>query len=100
MERQVQLRNKIFITALSFSLSCGHNNTVVPSVFIDAGKNLFMTKQGITYLNDQPFSGWSFALYDANDTAFVIPYSEGKEAGIARSWYENKQLKEERYFEK
>lgn len=100
MALRARLRNKIFITALSFSLlSCGHDKNVVPAAFINADENSFITKQGITYLNNIPFSGWKFSLYENGDTAFVIPYHNGKENGVSKTWYENKQLQEIRFFE-
>src|SRR6266436_2299655 len=100
MVQQVLLRNKILITALSFSfISCGHNKIVVPAIFFNATEHHFITEQGITYLNQKPFSGFQFALYGNGDTAFIIPYYEGKENGISRSWYENKKQKEIRVFE-
>src|SRR5689334_13020982 len=100
MAPRAQLHNKIFIAALSFSLfSCGHDKIVVPAVFINASENNFITKQGITYLNNNPFSGWKFSLYKNGDTTFTAPYYEGKENGESRSWYENKQLQDIRIFE-
>ena len=100
MAHRAQLLNKIFLTALSFFLfSCEHDKTVVPAVFINANENAFTTKQGITYLNNTSFSGWKFSLYENGDTAYTIPYYEGKENGNSKTWYENKQLEEIRVFE-
>lgn len=100
MVQQERLHSKIFGTLITvvFMLSCGHNQLVVPSVYINADRN-FKTQQGITSLDNKPFSGWQFALYENKDTAFVMPYYNGKENGISKAWYQNKQVKEIRLFE-
>lgn len=98
MAQQERLHNKLFwISTVVFILSYRHNQLVVPSEFVNANQH-FKTQQGITSLNNEPFSGWQFGLYQNGDTAFINPYYNGKENGIAKAWYENKQLKEIRIY--
>ena len=100
MAQQEPLHNKLFwisIVVFMLSLSCGHNQLVVPSVFVNANQS-FKTQQGITSLNNKPFSGGQVGLYKNGDTAFLIPYYDGRENGIIKAWYENGQLKETRLY--
>jgi antitoxin component YwqK of YwqJK toxin-antitoxin module len=71
----------------------------IPDVFINADQNNFQTKQGLTFLNQQPFSGWQYALYENGDTALLVPFYNGKESGVAKQWYPNTILKERREYE-
>ena len=101
MAQQVQLHNKYFwictVSTAIFMLSCRHNQPVVPSVFVNISQP-FKTQQGITSLNNKLFSGWQFGLYATGDTALLVPYYNGKENGIVKSWYANRQLSEVRIY--
>lgn len=100
MAQQVQLHSKIFLAALSFSLmGCGHDKIVVPATFVNVQQGNLVTREGITYIHGQPFSGWEYAVYNDHDTAFVMPFFNGRENGMSKSWYETGQLKEVRIFE-
>lgn len=65
-----------------------------PSIWINANDTMFERRLGVVYLDKQPFSGYQFALYEKRDTAFITPFINGRESGIAMQWYPNKQLKE------
>ncbi len=71
----------------------------VPNNYVNTDTAVFQTHKGITYHNQQPFSGWQYSLYENGDTASITPFVDGKENGIATQWYENKQLKEIRLFD-
>ncbi|HVT85533.1 MAG TPA: hypothetical protein VHD35_10030 [Chitinophagaceae bacterium] len=73
---------------------------VVPNVFVNAASNNFQTHQGITFLDNKPFSGWQYQLFDNGDTAYLFPFINGKENGVATQWYPGKKLKEVRQYEK
>ncbi len=103
MEQPARSHNKrfwIWTVTVIVAYNCGQNGNVAPAVFFNQSQHFFQTKQGITYLNDQPFSGRQFGLYENGDTAFITPYCDGKENGIAKAWYENKQLKEIRKYKR
>ena len=80
------------------SYSCKETIAVVPAVFVHAATKGFVQRQGVLYLNGRPFSGNQYALYRSGDTAFITPFYNGREYGVAKQWYENKQLKEVRHF--
>jgi antitoxin component YwqK of YwqJK toxin-antitoxin module len=59
------------------------------------------TQAGITYVNNQPFSGTLFRLFPAStDTMQIENYKDGKEEGEWKQFYPHHQLKEKRYFKK
>jgi antitoxin component YwqK of YwqJK toxin-antitoxin module len=71
----------------------------IPGIFVNQGMEILQTKEGKLYYNNQPFSGWRYELYANRDTALLVPFFQGKEQGLARQWYSNGQLREERYYE-
>ncbi len=81
-------------------LSCTTRvNQPQATFFILADTVNVVTKQGITYVNDVPANGILFSLYNKKDTAFIKPYSNGKENGTVRTWYNNTQQNEIRHYE-
>jgi antitoxin component YwqK of YwqJK toxin-antitoxin module len=95
---------KTFFTILIASVifnSCYWKNKelLVPNVYVNMDKENFTTHNGMTWHDQTPFSGWQYSLYENADTASLIPFIDGKEYGIAKQWYANKQLKEIRLFE-
>jgi antitoxin component YwqK of YwqJK toxin-antitoxin module len=84
------------IWALLFLYAC--SRSPVPPIYVDASREKLVTRQGLTYQKGRIFSGWVYELYTAGDTVYLTPYLAGKEEGIVRQWFENKQLKEMRVF--
>jgi antitoxin component YwqK of YwqJK toxin-antitoxin module len=70
----------------------------VPNNYVLTETNSIQTKGGITYVNNKIFSGWLFTLFSGGDTSYVQPFLNGKEHGIAKRWYANKQMEEERHY--
>src|SRR5205814_5884152 len=97
---------KLFFTILiiAFSMAGCHLKKFsalhIPSTFIGANENKFQTKQGVTYYDGRPFSGWQYLLYENGDTALLIPFLNGKESGVEKKWWPGKQLSEIRIYEK
>jgi antitoxin component YwqK of YwqJK toxin-antitoxin module len=87
----------IIILPLSTCYSC-RNTPEAPDVFVNAATNGFVQRQGVLYWKNKPFSGNQYALYATGDTAFVTPFYNGREYGVAKQWYANRQLKEVRHF--
>lgn len=87
----------ILIVQLSIFGSC-RNTPVVPNVFVNAATNGFVQRLGVLYWNGQLFSGNQYALHPSGDTAFITPFYHGREYGVSKQWYANKQLKEVRHF--
>ncbi len=70
----------------------------VPGKFYNATDLAFSKNQDTLYYNQQHFSGYVYALYPNNDTAFIIGYLNGLQEGNTRRWYPNKQLAEDRFY--
>jgi antitoxin component YwqK of YwqJK toxin-antitoxin module len=71
----------------------------IPAVYVNIDKAGFIQKNGLTLLNQQPFSGWQYSLFENGDTASLIPFFDGKESGIARQWYNHNQLQQICFYE-
>ncbi|MBE7171968.1 MAG: toxin-antitoxin system YwqK family antitoxin [Williamsia sp.] len=55
---------------------------------------------GILYLNNLPFTGSVYSLYNKGDTAEIAGYLQGKEHGSWKQFYPNKKLKQVRRFDR
>ena len=103
MAHQAQFHNKLFF---SFTASClillqckqNKQHASFNLNTINAATVAIQTKQGITYINNNPATAFIFQLYHNGDTAFTGTYINGKEDGIFNYWFENKQIKETRNF--
>src|SRR5690349_2069750 len=74
----------------------GADDINIPRVFVLAADPALHHSDGIWWLGSAPFSGWVYSLYDTGDTASVISLYKGREHGMVRAWYPNRQLKEAR----
>ena len=81
----------VFCLALS---ACGRNNQVTPMI---AGSSV-VTHEGITYHDQQPFTGKTFQLNQSGDTVSLIIYENGKMSGNDLAWYSTGIKKHERYY--
>lgn len=64
----------------------------VSDVFVKTGG-------GITFVNEQPFTGILFELNGlTSDTLWMQSFQKGREDAMRKEYYENKQVKEIRYF--
>jgi hypothetical protein len=103
MVQQVQLRNNYVIIILVCLLGC--NAQVKPInqpklMVINGASVIFVSQNGILYLNNIVFSGTVFTLYpNGKDTATIAGYLYGKEHGVWKKFYINALLKEKRVFE-
>ena len=88
-----------YILLIAVLFSCRAKDVIqIPALWVNADKEYFEQKQGVLYLHHQPFSGHQYALFENGDTAFVSAFYNGREEGLAKEWYANKQLKEIRRF--
>ncbi|MGC4022562.1 MAG: hypothetical protein QM734_11755 [Cyclobacteriaceae bacterium] len=87
---------KRFALLIFVATSCSQNR--IPPFYVNLSDGKIKTQQGVTSLNDKLFSGWTYELFPSGDTLSLTPYLNGKEEGISRQWYANKQLKERRFF--
>ena len=60
----------------------------------------FRHAEGQLLRNNKPFSGYQFSLFAPGDTARITPYFEGKEAGLVKTFYPNRQIESLRFYEK
>ncbi len=101
MAQQVPLQNSILLLCIVIVLTAceaRHDHSAVPTVWLDTAGNDIITKGGITYHKGAALSGNVYALCINGDTVFNASYYQGKQEGKEQQWYENKQLKEIRYF--
>ena len=97
---QEQLRSSFFLFCLA-CISCQSSMTDESSLQLFNADNInIQNKNGIIYLNEQPFSGKVFQLSPlTKDTVELIGYLNGKEHGEWRHYYPNKQIEEIRYYD-
>ena len=102
MEHRELLRSKnlLWLSCLLL-LSCNSRiDQRQATFFILADTVNVVTKQGITYINSDKANGILFSLHNKKDTAFIKPYTKGKEDGMVKTWYDNGQQNEIRNYEK
>lgn len=100
MVRPVRFRNSW--TLLLFCLSCGPS-TKEEKIVLDnfrADTLALENRNGMMYRNGTPFSGRIYQLNANNDTLLIAGYDEGREHGEWKSFYNNGQLEELRYYDK
>jgi antitoxin component YwqK of YwqJK toxin-antitoxin module len=71
---------------------------VIPAVWVLTNDTAWQQQRGVLYYHRQPFCGYRYGLYANGDTASITPYYEGRANGLAREWYQNRQLKETRWY--
>lgn len=59
----------------------------VPSIYVQAGSPSLKQSDGILYYKQSPFSGCIYEVYDTGDTASLASFYNGRQWGMARSWY-------------
>ena len=112
-ELQVPLHNKMnrlflfLVSIVLYACTWGikksdaiKNYNQVPIVYVLATDSLFTNKQDTVLYKGEKFSGILYQLYQADDTMFIIPFLNGLQQGIAKKWYPQKQLAEEREYSK
>ncbi len=106
MAQQVQLLNRLWFLLIGF-IACNAkeptkpmlNNPVVPNQWVHIMDSALNNRNGVIYYQSSPYSGKLYELYsNQRDTAFVRSYLLGKEEGEWKSYYENGQIKELRFF--
>jgi len=70
----------------------------VPPVYLAANNPNFNTHQDTLYTDNQLFSGYVYQLFPNGDTEFVKGFINGLEEGIQKSWHNNGQLAERRFY--
>ena len=69
----------------------------IPNVWAIADST-FRHSEGHLLKNNFPFSGYQFSLFSKGDTAYIIPYFEGKEEGLVKTFYPHHQLESLRFY--
>jgi hypothetical protein len=72
---------------------------IIPDQWVNINQADFITKRGVLYLHQKPFSGRQYALSVGGDTLLRVSYWQGKRHDRAETWYAHGQLKENRYYE-
>lgn len=92
------MKNGIYILLIAM-IACRQNKiTIIPPVHKNIETVRVKTTGGVTYCNEQLFSGWLFRLNEKGDTILLQPYMNGKLNGKAEQWYVKNQLMEERFY--
>ena len=98
---------RLIIISLMLSTSCmwhdKDNSTLktpkkIPARYVNEINSALSKNQDTIFYQKSRFSGFVFGLFTSGDTAFVIGYHNGLLEGVARKWYPNKQLMEERLY--
>jgi antitoxin component YwqK of YwqJK toxin-antitoxin module len=99
MVRQVLLHNKIFILLISlFWVQCTTSEPKTEKM-LKIPAHLVSNKNGLMYYENKLFSGTAYNLFpNQKDTLEIFSYLEGKEHGIWKKFYTNRQLREKREF--
>lgn len=106
MAQQVPLHSSIWIWLVGL-IGCNFEQSakpilsipIVPDSFVQYHDTALRNSNGVIYYHGYPYSGKIVALYtNKKDTAFIRSYWLGKEHGEWKSFYENGQLKEHRFF--
>jgi antitoxin component YwqK of YwqJK toxin-antitoxin module len=90
-------QNKWLVIGICLGCLACNGPSDTQGIYLEFKNPGLRTKRGITYHGTTPFSGVVFSLNERGDTIFVIPYSEGKENGFARHYYNSGKLKSLRY---
>jgi antitoxin component YwqK of YwqJK toxin-antitoxin module len=106
MALQEQYRNKmkplkplITLCCSAFLLCCNQEAVQIPNIYFSHNDTALHIINGIAYFHDSLYSGHVVDTYNKTDTALSMSYYNGKEEGVYKQWYCNKQLAAERYFE-
>lgn len=97
----------LFIVLLMF-VSCKENHSAslrdtqhIPVIFTAASSPGLSIKNDTVFLDGKLYSGFLYALHANNkDSISFSGYSNGLLQGVAKKWFSNKQLMEERYYDK
>lgn len=98
MERQVPFRSSLFFL-LSVIVCCKPDKQVT-IVSTPADDTHLSTLNGIVFYNQKPFTGKVYELYpQTRDTMSIQSYSEGKENGVWKKFFDNGKLAEQRFYQ-
>jgi antitoxin component YwqK of YwqJK toxin-antitoxin module len=105
MARLALLRNSIIVLIASVGFfGCNKSSPENPVAHFDAllnkSEQRITIENGLTMINQKPFSGKLFILFDAlKDTAELTSYLNGKEHGEWKKFYPSRKIREKRFFE-
>jgi antitoxin component YwqK of YwqJK toxin-antitoxin module len=72
---------------------------IVPKVFVPKSSKNITFKEDTLLVDQKKYSGYIIDfLSNKKDTLLIEGYYDGLMNGISKKWYDNKMLKEERYF--
>ncbi len=97
MAQLVQYLNKVLLSYLLL-MACGCANHEHKMVKVSMGDAAFSQRGELVLYRNQPFTGAAYSLFANGDTARYIEYINGKQDGLLKWWYPNKQLAQLRYF--
>jgi hypothetical protein len=102
MELLVPYRNKLialfWFLVLLIGIYAIAKPKIIPSVWVNSVDTHLIHQDGFLYYNNKAFSGWLFSNYPNGNRWRQVPYYEGKEEGVMKSWYPNKSIEQERLF--
>lgn len=96
---------KVVVLFVLFSCNAGTSKKEDPKIAKTVPQNWkshinpdFSNHQDTVYFAGQFFTGFRYALFPNGDTQFVKAYFNGVEEGAQKTWYDNKQLAEQRFY--
>ena len=106
MAHPAQLLSEITLVSLLLLIlfSCSlraflPNEQVIPNEHYLIDNQGFVSKNGVVFRQEKPFSGWQYALSNQGDTLALIPFWQGKIQGCKKTWYSNGHLANIRFYE-
>ena len=79
--------------------NCGCKDADIPSTRTAVSAFNITVKNGIVFLNEQPYCGYIYQLYpNSKDTFALTGYWQGLQSGVTKKWFDNHQLMEIRFY--
>ncbi len=105
MAHRALFRNSIILLIVSIGFfGCNKSSPENPAthfdVLLNKNEQRITIENGLTMINQKPFSGRLFSLFDiSKDTAEFTSYLNGKEHGEWRKFYPSEKIREKRFFD-
>lgn len=89
-----------FLIIVVFAFSCVDKNKQVVDLYVQTQSDGLKIINDVVFVGNTTYRGFLFSLYPSGDTASIAYYENGLQEGVSKKWYANKQLMEERYYQK
>lgn len=102
MEHQAPYRNKVAeagcVLLFIFLIWSNTPYAARPVSWVTRNNRFLSQKRGILYYHQSPYTGLVYEKYPDGHFALQMPYTNGKQDGVMKSWYPNHVLQQERLF--